>query len=83
MSWPPSPACPNAVAAPAYLGLTLITLALAWTGRGLGRWTGGLIILLCAAFIAVPAVNGQMESSFLAALSLMAITCTPIACALL
>jgi cation:H+ antiporter len=42
----------------AYLGLTLVTLAFAWTGRGLGRWTGGLIIVLYAAFVAVLAATG-------------------------
>ena len=42
----------------AYLGLTLVTLFFAWRGRGLGRWSGGLIIALYAAFVAVLSATG-------------------------
>ena len=42
----------------AYLGLTLVTLFFAWRGRGLGRWSGALIIALYAAFVAVLVATG-------------------------
>lgn len=42
----------------AYVGLTLVTLGLAWAGRGLGRWGGGLIIVLYAAFVAALVAAG-------------------------
>ncbi len=41
-----------------YVGLTLVTLALAWAGRGLGRWAGGLIVVLYVAFVVVLAATG-------------------------
>jgi Ca2+/Na+ antiporter len=42
----------------AYVGLTLVTLGLAWAGRGLGRWAGGLIIVLYFAFVVVLVATG-------------------------
>jgi len=42
----------------AYVGLTLVTIALAWAGRGLGRWAGAFIIALYIAFVAVLAATG-------------------------
>jgi cation:H+ antiporter len=42
-----------------YVGLTLVTLALAWAGRGLGRLAGGLIIVLYIAFVVVLAAAGD------------------------
>ena len=48
----------GALGAGAHLGLTLITLAFAWAGRGLGRLTGGVIIVLYGAFVAVLAATG-------------------------
>jgi cation:H+ antiporter len=41
----------------AYLGLTLVTLLFAWGGRGLGRWSGGLIIALYLAFVVLLATT--------------------------
>ena len=42
----------------AYVGLTLVTLGLAWAGRGLGRWAGGLIIVLYVAFVVALVATG-------------------------
>ncbi len=41
-----------------YVGLTLVTLGLAWAGRGLDRWAGGLIIVLYVAFVVALAATG-------------------------
>ncbi|HZL65306.1 MAG TPA: hypothetical protein VFD50_10260 [Thermoleophilia bacterium] len=42
----------------AYVGLTLVTLGLAWAGRRLGRRAGGLIIVLYVAFVVVLVATG-------------------------
>jgi len=42
----------------AYVGLTLVTLGLAWAGRGLGRRAGALIIALYVTFVVVLAATG-------------------------
>ncbi len=42
----------------AYVGLTILTLALAWMQRGINRWAGGLIIAIYLGFVVVLALTG-------------------------
>ena len=52
-----APTSAGTSAAAWYLGLTLACLALAYRGRGLGRWSGGAVVVAYLAFVAMVAVR--------------------------